>query len=177
MNETSLMPQIAIQTTYSKVFLSLGELFVAEQPTHVWTVLGSCVSVVLYNPRKKISALCHAQLSEDSVFGAKSGNAMSEQYSLRAIKNDFRYVRCSINYMLEQMLVLGVHKNEIQASIYGGANMIELFTHKIGDKNFKAACNVLEENGIKIIKNDVGGNKSRTIRHFSDTGVTLVRSL
>lgn len=176
MYETTLASQIAIQTTYSKLFLSLGELVVAKEPMQVWTVLGSCVSVVLYNQRLKVSALCHAQLAEEKVFG-KIRSTELEQYAQRAVKNDFRYVEHSINYMLEQMQQLGIRKREITASVYGGGNLIELFTYKAGDENLNATYKVLDEHGIAIVKQDVGGNKSRTIRHFTDTGITHVRKL
>ena len=177
MYEPLLVPKVVAQPRYAKAFLSLGELVVAKQPTYVWTVLGSCVSVVLYSSRQKVSALCHAQLAETDVFGKFGMSEVSRQYMLRAINNDFRYVGCSINFMLEQLLELGIYKNEIVASVYGGANVIAQFSHKIGDENLSVAFDVLAENGIKIVKKDVGGQRSRTIRHFSDTGVTNVSIL
>ena len=177
MYEPALLSKSEVEINYSKAFLSLGELIIADTPTNVWTVLGSCVSVVLYNPRLKVSALCHAQLAETDVFGKKTRGVLDEKYFDIAVKDDFRYVGCSIKYMLEQFLARGINKNEICASIYGGANVIALFTHKIGTINSIAAVEVLEKYGIRIIKKDIGGEKSRTIRHYSDTGVTHVRVL
>jgi len=173
MIETMLMQQTEIATKYTKAFLSLGELIVADKPTQVWTILGSCVSIVLYNPRKKVSALCHAQLSERNIFGSLFNN----QYTEKAVKDDFRFVGSSINYMLEQMLALGISKNEIVASVYGGANVIAEFTHKIGTENSEVAISELAKIGIRIVKKDVGGTKSRTIYHLSDTGKTDVKIL
>lgn len=170
MDEFSLSQNENVQTAYSKSFLSLGELIIADQPTHIWTVLGSCVSIILYNPRKKISALCHAQLSENKISGSTNKKSTST-----VIKEDFRFVACSINFMLEKLYAMGIAKNEIYASVYGGANVIVEFTHKIGSDNSDAAIEVLQKKGIKIVKKDVGGTKSRTIRHFSDTGITQVK--
>jgi len=174
---TPLSQQIDIQTIYSKAFLSLGELIVADHPTHIWTVLGSCVSVVLYNPRKKVSALCHAQLAESKVLGYNAYTLENDKHIAKVVKNDFRFVECSINFMLEKLFSMGIDKREIQASVYGGANVIAEFTHKIGSENSAAAIAALNKNDIKIVKKDVGGTKSRTIRHFSDTGETNVRVL
>ena len=178
MHNTSIeVPGATTKVSYSKVFLSLGELIIAEQPTYIWTVLGSCVSVVLYNPRKKVSALCHAQLAEDVVFGNFGSAATTGKYTKQVVLNDFRYVGNSINHMLEQMQSLGIKKNEIYASVYGGGNVITQFSRKIGDENFIMAYKVLEKHRIAIVRQDVGGSKSRTIRHFSDIGVTHVRVL
>ena len=173
MNTCTLEEPIEVSTSYSKTFLSIGELIISDKPTQIWTVLGSCVSIVLHNPRKKVSALCHAQLTEKEIFG-ESG---SDLFTKKAVKDDFRYVASSINYMLDKMQSMGINKNEIQASVYGGASIIEKFTYQIGLENANAACSVLEKHGIRVIKKDIGGGKSRTIRHYSDTGITQVRAL
>jgi chemotaxis protein CheD len=172
MRETPLLLKARPEIAYSKAFLSLGELIIVDKPTHIWTILGSCVSVILHNPRKKVSALCHAQLSENKVLGSIDG-----RYIDKVVNGDFRYVACSINYMLDQLYTMGINKSEIYASIYGGANIIAEFSHKIGSDNSAAAINVLEKNGIRILRKDIGGTQSRTIRHFSDTGTTHVKLL
>ena len=41
------------------VNLHPGELFVAQEPTLITTILGSCVSVCLFCPKQKIGAMCH----------------------------------------------------------------------------------------------------------------------
>jgi Chemotaxis protein; stimulates methylation of MCP proteins len=177
MKEATLLQQSKPQTFYPKAFLSLGELIIADKPTHIWTVLGSCVSVILYNPRKKVSALCHAQMAESRVFGILGKVSGKRTYTEKAVEHDFRFVGSSISYMLDQMLALGISRNEIYASVFGGANLIANFSHKIGKENIDAAIYELERNGVRIVKKDVGGIKSRIIRHFSDTGVTKVRTL
>ncbi len=57
--------------TYNKRFnLQIGDIFyIAEEPTIIWTILGSCVAVVFYNKRLKISAICHAQLPGEKLQG------------------------------------------------------------------------------------------------------------
>lgn len=172
-----VIPRQADLTTYQKVFLSLGELMIVEQPTCVWTVLGSCVSVILYNPRLRISAICHAQLAEIDTFGAFANGRLPSKYADKAVASDFRYVGSSINYMVDQMQLMGIKKHEIFASVYGGGNVITQFTRKIGDENLTMAFEVLAKHNIRIIKQDAGGNKSRSLRHYSDTGLTLVKVL
>jgi chemotaxis protein CheD len=162
-----------ICSTYSKKFVSLGELFITNKPTHVWTVLGSCVSVVLHNPRMKVSALCHAQLTEKGIVG----ETHQKESIGKEANDDYRYIACSIKYMLNQLFAMGIHKNEIYASVYGGASLIAAFSHQVGAENAEAASKVLGQSGIRIVHKDVGGIKSRTIRHFSDTGVTEVKVL
>lgn len=162
-------------TTHVKKFVSLGELHCSSSPTQFWTVLGSCVSVVLHNPRKRISMVCHAQISQKDTFGKFNDN--QQKYVSKACDGDFRFVETAIMHMLEKFYSNGVDKNEIQAGVYGGASVIAEFSHKIGDENVSAALKLLNQQGIRIIEKNVGGEKSRTIRHFSDTGLTQVKIL
>jgi chemotaxis protein CheD len=170
MDESALLIKKEVKEEYTKQFVSLGELFIADKPTHVWTVLGSCVSVILHDPRKRISAVCHAQLTEKGIVDKDSNYQASE-------KDDFRYVACAIHHMVNQMLSRGIKKSEIQASIYGGASIISGFSHRVGEENANAACKVIEKLGIHIIEKNIGGGKSRTIRHFTDSGFTQVKVL
>jgi len=170
MYESTLVIKKEVKENYTKQFVSLGELFIADEPTHIWTVLGSCVSVILRDPRKKISAVCHAQLTEKGVMDNEAKYQAAE-------KDDFRYVACAINYMLDQMLSRGIKKNELQASIFGGASVISGFSHRVGEENANAACKVIENLGIRIVEKNIGGGKSRTIRHYTDSGFTHVKVL
>jgi chemotaxis protein CheD len=163
------------KTVYFKKFLSIGGVFFTDKPTHIWTILGPCVSVILHSPERKISAMCHAQLVEKEFLSKQYFGLGSNQYTTTTKNIDFRYVVCSVNYMIEQFIMMGIQKNKIQASIYGGAHLISDLVHNIGSENVNIACEFLKNQGVSIIKKDVGGEKSRVIRHYSDTGITHVK--
>lgn len=160
------------QITHTKKFVSLGEVHISYIPTHFWTVLGSCVSVVLHNPRTKLSGVCHAQMVENDIFRRTAQESKST-----AVDKDFRFVGTAINYMVNYFLNEGIKKSEIIVSMYGGASLISEFSHKIGDKNIVAALQVLDSHGLRVAEQNVGGFKSRTIRHYSNTGITQVKIL
>jgi chemotaxis protein CheD len=177
MYENTLLVPSKTQTTYVKKFISLGELYISDSPTHFWTVLGSCVSVVLHNPRKMISAVCHAQLAEKGVLGKRHTVQSPGRYVEKATAGDYRFVGCAIDHMVSCFMQQGIMKKEIIASIYGGASIVSEFTYHIGEENVRAALLSLEGHGIKITEKNMGGGKSRLIRHFSDTGTTHVKIL
>jgi chemotaxis receptor (MCP) glutamine deamidase CheD len=79
--------------------------------------------------------------------------------------------------MIDQLLLMGIRKNEILASIYGGAHVIGRIKQDVGFENANSAIKILQDQGINVIKQDVGGNKSRTIRYYSDSGITNVKYL
>jgi chemotaxis protein CheD len=177
MQDSNLLTETETQDTYVKQFLSIGEVIIAPNPAYIWTVLGSCVSVILFSPHRKISAICHAQLVEKEFQVDVHNQSESWAYKPNSTQNDFRYLACSVYYMIDQLLKLGIRKHEIVASIYGGAHVIGKIKQNIGSENADSAHKILEDQGIRVVKKDVGGNKSRTIRFFSDTGVINVKYL
>jgi chemotaxis protein CheD len=163
---------------YSLKFLLPGELIIAREPTNIWTVLGSCVSVILFNPRKKISAVCHAQLSENS-YGGRCRDVCPHPCKITPLENDFKYVSCSVNYMVEEFSKFGIRNNEIEAAIYGGASMMKKSVspfYKIGEENVKTAHKMIDQYKLKLMRKDTGGFSGRTLRHYSDSGLTEIKS-
>ncbi len=46
---------------------------------------------------------------------------------------------------------------------------------KIGDMNVEKAKELIKQNKLKIINEDTGGYSSRTLTHYSDTGITELK--
>jgi chemotaxis protein CheD len=177
MNEVVKFHSIENSLQYPEKFLLIGQLHVSVQPTYVWTVLGSCVSVILYSPRKRISGICHAQLAEKkTAHNNKCSDVCPKPCHREPSDSEFRYVTCSVNYMMEQLLKLGAVKSEIQASVYGGSTMLTGSPYDIGGENLRIAYKMIENYGLRVVNFDTGGTKGRSIRHFSDTGITLVKT-
>ena len=51
------------------IYVKLGELGVSKEPAVIKTVLGSCISVCVYDSRLKCGGLCHFNLPERSDAG------------------------------------------------------------------------------------------------------------
>ncbi len=137
----------------NKIFILPGELTVSRKPVMISTLLGSCVAVCLYNPKKGYAGMNHYMLP----FGENS-----------SMKN--KYGRNAILKLLEMMLRLDPDKNNIEAHIYGGGAVVGHLSSGagIGKKNIDIANQLLAEHGIKIKTRRVGGNSGRKI--FFDTG-------
>ncbi|HEY5973412.1 MAG TPA: chemotaxis protein CheD [Geobacteraceae bacterium] len=144
------------------VYLKPGELYIAESPTLVSTVLGSCVSVTMYSERARLGAICHALLPEGPVEDA------------------FRYVDSSILYMLQQFTRLHIGRAQIQVKIFGGAGMLgaqDARAISVGRRNVVVARQVIKEEGLAIVAEDVGGLRGRKIFFRSDTGEVWLKRL
>jgi chemotaxis protein CheD len=98
----------------SNIYLNPGEIYIGTKPAKVSTILGSCISVTLYNPRLKVGAICHGILPTHRNTQTGDNNCAK----------DFKYIDYSIAIMLDKFGLLGVRHKEIDVKVFGGADMI-----------------------------------------------------
>ena len=154
-----------------KIVLFPGQLIVSKDEKIIWTLLGSCISIIFYNKRTQLSAVCHAQLpAKNEKLTCKE--SCPNPCGMNEYDNDFRYVTCSFKHMLSLFNKSGIQKSEIEVSLYGGSAMFDLGkdTLNIGNKNIQKAKDLIRRNNLRIINEDIGGTLSRTITYFSKTG-------
>jgi chemotaxis protein CheD len=155
------------------IFLQPGEIYLSDKPALVSTLLGSCVAVTMFSPRKRMGAICHGLLP--SCKGKKPCEC--EQFC----QEGMRYVDCSIRRMIEWLHQNGVNKEEMVVKVFGGSEMIGSGTNtskeSVGKQNIKTAFNVIENEMLTITALDVGGTRGRKIIFSTTTGVVLLKLL
>ena len=163
---------------YDNVYLYPGELYIAESPTIVWTLLGSCIAVVLYNKQRRMGAICHAQLPEER-FRDKACSLRCDHpcYTDAPDPARFKYATCSIRFMYDRFMAQGMQRDDITVKLFGGASVLEGVrdTINVGEENVKVARKVLQEYKLKIVRKDVGGRRGRTLYFYSDTGEVFMK--
>jgi chemotaxis protein CheD len=144
-------------------YLLPGNLFAHEQEYEVLTVLGSCVSVCLLDPHKKIGGINHYMLP----FWNGEGLASP------------RFGNIAIMKLIDRMLELGSERRHLQAKVFGGGDMLKA-THafmNIGERNAALARDMLRDAKIPIVSADTGGKHGRKLVFNTRTGVVLVKLL
>lgn len=130
--------------------------------------LGSCVAVVLLNPATRAVGMVHVALPSSAISPAK------------AMENPGYFADTGIPALLRQMTSqYGVMPNSTQliVKMAGGANVMDPNqTFMIGKRNISAVLEVLARYGLKPVAADVGGEKSRTVSVFVDSGEVLLSS-
>lgn len=147
---------------YERKFIHVGEIFIAsEKPMEIATVLGSCVGVCLYDRHHQIGALNHYLLP------LWNGNGLQSP----------KFGNVSIPKMIEQMVSIGCQTTNMEAKLFGGANInkTNLENMMIGKKNIIIAKEILAKHHIRIIAEDTGGTRGRRILMQSDTNKILLR--
>lgn len=126
--------------------------------------LGSCIGICLYDPALRLGALIHIMLPLNMETGRK---------------NPMKYADTGIRETLKQMEARGASRARITAKIAGGARMFEVSggnLGNIGQRNAESVHMTLKREGIRLLKEDVGGTVARTLVFQTSTGVGTIRS-
>ncbi|MBF0422535.1 MAG: chemotaxis protein CheD [Magnetococcales bacterium] len=157
------------QTKLPIVYLEPGELYIGTHPTEVHTVLGSCVSVVLFHPQRRLSAMCHGKLpsracEHSPARGMKVCRAMGD------------FVSCSTQFMLSWFHQMGIATKELDVKLFGGAMMFSLpgkeeeSSIAVGKRNVEVAMDLIRRERLHLIASDVGGPWGRKIIFNTSNG-------
>ena len=144
-----------------KKYINVGEFYIGLKPTEVSTILGSCVSVCLFDRIKNIGGMNHYLIPFWNGHGLQSP----------------KYGNIAIHHLVEGMVRSGCRLENLEAKIFGGGNVIDSVSNDsimVGKKNILIAHEVLNEYRIPVTAKDVGGMHGRHIMLQSGTGKVLL---
>ncbi len=155
----------AIKTQTREHFLHPGEFYFGRTPEKIGTLLGSCIAITLWHPKKKIGGMCHFVLPKQP--HADHSHHLNGRYADNAIK-------------LFEQAIKQHHTvaTDYQAKIFGGGNHLPHQSAKedsIGIKNAEAAMMLLIERNIDISVADVGETWARRIIFELNSGDVWVK--
>lgn len=122
------------------------------------TVLGSCVSVCLFDPDLRIGGMNHYLLADASA--TEGGSA--------------RYCGPAIQRLIGQLLGLGATQSRLVAKVVGGSGATSGGGLDVGVRNVAAARRLLGEERIPIVGEDVGGPRGRRLSFDTADGTASV---
>ncbi len=162
-----------LETDLPMIYLKPGEMFFGDEPTVVSTLLGSCVSVTMFNRRQRIGAICHCQLPV---------NREVHDTCSRLCMDGFRYVECSIRQMTKLFRERKIQPRDIEVKVFGGADMFRPARGRgrsltVGAQNLETAERILQEQRLQVLVSDVGGSRGRKIVFYTHTGDVLLKRL
>jgi len=154
-----MMPETVEKTHY----LMAGNLFVPEEAHLVTTVLGSCVSVCLWDGILRIGGINHYMLP----FWNGEGLASPKYGNIATAK------------LIERLQELGSQKRNLRAKVFGGGIVLNVKNPfmNIGERNIQLAEDQLKSEGVPIVSADTGGNVGRKIIFNTGTGMVLMKKL
>lgn len=144
--------------------IGIAQLAIVRAPQQLTCVgLGSCVAVILYDPELKIGGIVHVLLPK-----APPDCAIEEKYADTGVMK-----------LIRELVALGAKKERLVAKLVGGAQMfssLDLAIANIGRENVLEVRRVLHEQGIRIVAEELYGNRGRSAHFDASTGKVTVRT-
>lgn len=124
-----------------------------DRQVELSTLLGSCVAMCLHDPIARIGGMNHFLLPGSD---PKSGGCV--KYGLHAMEE-----------LINALLKAGSERHRLQASLYGGANVVPGLT-EIGAQNARFARQFVKDEGFALVASCMGGKMGRRVRFNPTSG-------
>ncbi len=133
------------------ITINMGEFYASREPEVIYTLLGSCIAVCLFDPVQKIGGMNHFLLPGEAHLGQ--------------FNNSARYGINAMEHLINRIVELGGVRKRLQAKLFGGGHVLAVVSKEygVGDKNIKFAREYLANEKIRIISEDVAGEDTRRI--------------
>jgi chemotaxis protein CheD len=145
--------------------IGIGQLGICRPPEQLACLgLGSCVAVILYDPFLRLGGIVHVLLPK-----APANSDGSEE----------KYADTGTRKLVKELMSRGATKERMVAKLVGGAQMfsnLNLAFSDIGKNNIAEVKKVLRELGIRVVAQDVEGNKGRSVYLDPETGKVVVET-
>lgn len=137
-----------------EMFLQPGDFHFGDAETSIRTVLGSCIAITVWHPKRLIGGMCHYMLPGGRRI---EPDRLNGKYADEAILMFLREVKRSKTII-----------DDYEVKIFGGGNMFPDIVKKensgdIGKKNVQMAKILTDLHGFKVIAHDVGKSGHRNV--------------
>jgi len=139
-----------------------GEFYIANDDLVISTLLGSCVSACIYDPVKCCGGLNHFMLP-------------AGEYD-QDIQRSARYGLFAMEQLINELMKHGCQRDDLEVKLTGGGHMIMGLTN-IGQQNINFILQYIQDEGLKLTAQDLGGDQARRVAFFPKTGRLLVKKL
>lgn len=142
--------------------LEAGQVIVSESPIVVRTILGSCVSVTLYDYKTGIAGIIHG------LYGGKGDSPL--------------YTETALEMMIQEFIKRDIRLQRVEVKLFGGAIMQlapseDEVSNAIRIKNVQSAKEVLRKYNMSITAEDTGCACGREVFFFTENGEVFVKKL
>ena len=156
------MPAIATARAATETMVGMGEASAVHAPDRLWSILGSCVAVVIYDPHQRIGAMGHIVLPSAA---GRQGNPA-------------KFADTAVPHLLHLLKQKGASGEGLVAKLAGGARMFgKSALMEVGEGNVQAILHALQAARIRVAGKDVGGSRGRRVTLDCSQGSLLVQVL
>lgn len=155
-----------------------GELYVSSTSEIISTVLGSCISVCLYDLERGVGGMNHFMLPDTSHKASKLYTQdlylNMEEFSSESMK----YGVTAMDVLIFRMQENGARRSHLIAKVFGGGNVISsLKSPTVGEMNINFAKSYLRTENIPIESESISEKHGRKIFFLSGTKSVFVKKI
>lgn len=146
-----------------------GEFYVSTQGEVIGTVLGSCVSACIRDPKNGVGGMNHFMLPMNK-----------DEKKSKILKNseEARYGNFAMEILINELLKAGAKRRNLEVKLFGGGRVLaSMTTIDIGSKNIEFARSYLYDEGLRVVSEDLGDVYPRKVLYFPDTGKVKMKKL
>lgn len=142
-----------------------GEFYVSKNDELITTVLGSCIAACVYDEQVGVGGMNHFMLP------VEKGQELTNAHSLNC-----RYGNWAMEFLINEILKNGASRENLKIKLFGGGQIIRTMTN-IGLGNISFAQAYVQEEGLRLVSQDVGGPWPRKVVFHPQTGKAHVKKL
>jgi chemotaxis protein CheD len=146
-----------------------GEYYVTKGDEAVTTVLGSCISACIRDPKVNVGGMNHFMLPEDKCVGPN--NWLDPAVGLAT-----RYGSYAMESLINDLLKLGATRERLEIKLFGGGRILSGMTD-VGERNIGFIKGYMQLEGLRIAAEDMGGTQPRKVIYFPASGRCKLRKL
>ena len=146
------------------VVLMPGQMHLGQQVASVRTLLGSCVAITLWHPKRRIGGMCHFLLPQRQ---RRAGDPLEGRYGDEAVEA-----------MVKSLQLLRADPHEFVAHLYGGADTMSgcsAVKFNIGERNIEQGWSLIDRYGFQLDGVDVGEDIPRVVSLSLGSGEVTMR--
>jgi chemotaxis protein CheD len=150
-----------------KLVVGVGGLLVSNQLNVILTTysLGSCLGITIYDPVSHAGGLLHAMLPDSAINPAK------------AKAQPAMFVDSGVPALFRAAYELRAQKQRMQICVVGGAQFLDKTGFfNIGQRNYSRFSALIQENGLTLKAEEIGGFVSRTVQLNLGTGEVRIKT-
>ncbi len=148
-----------------KVVVGIADLAVSNSQNVILTTysLGSCLGIAIYDPVVRVGGLLHLMLPDSGIDPVK------------AAAKPAMFVDTGVPALFRAAYELNAVKHRVQIYVAGGAQIMDnTGFFNIGQRNYAALTTLLNQHGLHIHAEQVGGLVNRTLYlNLATGGVSL----
>ncbi len=145
-----------------------GEFYVTAQEELITTVLGSCVSACIRDPRFGIGGMNHFMLPH--------ATEQHDHWDGISLDGATRFGSFAMERMINAILKRGGRRERLEVKVFGGGQIMANMTN-IGLSNIEFVHRYLLTEGLHIHAEDVGGPHPRKVVYYPKVGRVQVKRL